>query len=386
MKFKELATLIKQTYKEWSEDKAPRLAAALAYYTAFSLAPILVIVIAIVGIFLERQAVQETVVQQVSALAGPNGEELITNMLTASQNIGNNTLAIIIGVGALLLGASGVFGQLQDAMNTMWEVQPKPSQGIWGLLKSRFLNFSMVIILAFLLLVSLLVSASLSALSSWTLGLFPGFEIIVQALNFVVSLLVITVIFALIFKFVPDAKIAWKDVWLGAAVTALLFTLGKFLIGLYLGNASIADQFGAAGSLVVLLVWVYYSAQISFFGAEFTQVYANMFGSRIRPEEGAVPMTEEARQQQGMPHKAEEQAFPQRRQPGEPGLHPIPVTAVIRREPPIEVRVNTKEYVVLEDKPIRTLAGVILALISITTGYILGVFGGSGHSRNRFNK
>jgi len=295
--------LLRKTLTEWQEDKAPRLAAALAYYTAFSLAPILVIAIAVVGVVFDRQAAREQVVRQINSLAGPQGAELVDSMLNAAQDMGENVLATVFGLLALIFGATGVFGQLQDALNTMWEVAPKPQKGITGFIKKRFFSFTMVVGVGFLLLVSLAISAALSALSEWSVGLLPGLEAVMQGINFVVSLLVITLLFALVFKYVPDAEIAWWDVWLGAGVTALLFTIGKLLIGLYLGNTDVTEGFGAAGALVVILLWVYYSAQISFFGAEFTQVYANAYGSRVVPDEDAVALSEEARLQQGMPRE-----------------------------------------------------------------------------------
>jgi membrane protein len=295
--------LVRKTLTEWQEDKAPRLAAALAYYTAFSLAPILVIAIAVVGVVFDRQAAREQVVRQINSLAGPQGAELVDSMLNAAQDMGENVLATVFGLLALIFGATGVFGQLQDALNTMWEVAPKPQKGITGFIKKRFFSFTMVVGVGFLLLVSLAISAALSALSEWSVGLLPGLEAVMQGINFVVSLLVITLLFALVFKYVPDAEIAWWDVWLGAGVTALLFTIGKLLIGLYLGNTDVTEGFGAAGALVVILLWVYYSAQISFFGAEFTQVYANAYGSRVVPDEDAVALSEEARLQQGMPRE-----------------------------------------------------------------------------------
>lgn len=300
---KKIFTLVKKTIKEWSEDKAARLAAALAYYAAFSLAPILVIAISVASLFFEQKAVQTLVVDQIISLTGEQGGELIVTMLDASRSTESNLLLGLIGIVTLILGATGVFGQIQDAMNTMWEVTPKPGRGIIGMLKDRFLSFTMVVGVGFLLLISLVVSAALSGLESWGVEMFPGFETIVIGVNFVISFTIITVLFALVFKYVPDAEVAWKDVWLGAVVTSGLFSLGKFAIGLYLGNSSVAEQFGPAGSLMILLVWVYYSAQISFLGAEFTQVYANTYGSRVRPAENAIPLTEKAREQQGIPTK-----------------------------------------------------------------------------------
>lgn len=298
---KKIWRLVKRTISEWSEDKAPRLAAALAYYAGFSMAPILVIAIAIASLFYDRQAVQDLVIAQIGGLAGSQGGELIATMLEASRDIGSNSLAIGVSIAALIFGATGVFGQLQDALNTIWEVAPKPGQGILSLVKKRFFSFTMVISVGFLLLISLVLSAALSALASWSMSLFSGLELVLQVVNFIVSLFVITVLFALIFKYVPDADVKQKDVWLGATVTAVLFTLGKAVIGFYLGNSSTVDQFGGAGALVVILLWVYYSAQITFLGAEFTQVYANAYGSRVVPDEDAVSLSKEARAEQGIP-------------------------------------------------------------------------------------
>jgi len=296
-----LIDLFRQTFKEWSEDKAPRLAAALAYYTAFSLAPILVIALWVVNFFIaDTRAGRDLLLDQIGGLAGQSSRELVNGMLEASQVLGGDFVSMAIGIVALILGASGVFLQLQESLNTIWEVAPKPNRGLLGLLKARFLSFGLVLGIGFLLLVSLLLSTLLTALSYWTNGLLPGAEVFMQVVNFLVSFGVITVLFALIFKYVPDAHIRWRDVWLGAAVTALLFSLGKFAIGLYLGNGRAVEQFGAAGSLVVLLLWVYYSAQIIFFGAEFTQVYANQYGKRIVPAAHAVPLTEQDRLQQGL--------------------------------------------------------------------------------------
>ena len=297
--------LIKKTISGWQEDKAPWLAAAMAYYTAFSLAPILIIAIAVVGFFYQQKPAQELVTKQIESLAGFQSGQLLRSMVAASQDMGSNLVATIIGVIALLLGATGVYGQLQGALDTIWEVAPKPNQGIVRMVEQRFFSLAIVFGIGFLLLVSLVISAFLSALNTWSLGLLPNFKIVLQVLNFLVSLLVITFLFALIFKYVPDAKIQWRDVWPGALVTALLFTVGKTLIGLYLGNSRILDQFGAAGSLAVILIWVYYSAQISFLGAEFTQVYANTFGSHVVPDEDAIPITKEARLEQGMPRRSD---------------------------------------------------------------------------------
>ena len=296
--------LVRQTFSQWQKDRAPRLAAALAFYASFSLAPILVIALVIAGLLYDQTAARHLILVQMRALAGSQGEELIRSMLAVSDQLSSNSIATVFGVVILIVAATGVFVQLQDALNTIWEVQPRPGVSILDILRKRLFSFAMVIAVGFLLLVSLIVSAALSAISAWTLGLFPNFEIVLQIVNQVVSFLVITVVFALIFKFVPDADIAWRDVWLGSAVTALLFMIGKFAIGFYIGNSRIAGTFGAASALVVLLVWIYYSAQISFLGAEFTLAYANLYGSRVVPEEHAMPVKEQEREEQGMGEKS----------------------------------------------------------------------------------
>lgn len=283
-----LPNLFKLTYQGWKEDKASRLSAALAYYTIFSLAPLLLIVIAITGLFWEQSSVQAQVMNQVEGLVGAEGRTFVSDLLTSASNPAKGIFATIVGVITLLFGALGVFNELHNSLNTIWEVKEEETKGFLESVKkvvfSRFLSFTMILGIGFLLLVSLVISAGLSAVQETVGNAIPISEILLQIVNLIISVGVITVLFALIFKFLPDAEIAWRDVWLGAFVTALLFSLGKFLIGLYLGNSAVASSFGAAGSLVLLLVWIYYSAQILFFGAEFTQVYANNYGSKIVPE------------------------------------------------------------------------------------------------------
>jgi membrane protein len=294
--------VFKATFSEWSEDKAPRLAAALAYYTLFSLAPLLLVVMFIAGMVFGQEAAQGEITGQLRGLVGEAGAAAIESIVEgARRKPAAGTISTIIGVVTLLIGATGLFGQLQDAMNTIWEVAPKPGRGMWGLIRSRFLSFTMVLGVAFLLLVSLVVTAGLSAAIKYLGDALPGADAVWQAVNLLVSFGVITLLFAMIYKVLPDVKIAWSDVWVGAAATALLFTVGKFLIGLYMGRASPESSYGAAGSLVALLIWVYYSAQILFLGAEFTQVYAKLYGSRIQPAEGAVPVTDEKRAEEGIP-------------------------------------------------------------------------------------
>jgi membrane protein len=282
---KTIFQLLRETFSEWNEDKAPRLAAALAYYTAFSIAPLLVVVIAIASLAWGQEAVRGQLDNQIQGLIGAQAADAVQEILAGANKPSTGVVASIIGVVTLLLGAGGVFYQLKDALNTVWEVPP-PTGGILATIKAQFISFTMVLGIGFMLLVSLVVSAGLSATNDWIGRMLPGGDFVAQLVNLVVSFGVITVLFAMIYKVLPDTEIKWKDVWAGAAVTALLFTIGKFAIGLYLGNSSIASGYGAAGSFVVLLVWIYYSAQILLFGAEFTQVYAKRHGSRIGNEVG----------------------------------------------------------------------------------------------------
>ena len=286
--FSALPNLIKLTYQGWKEDKASRLAAALAYYTIFSLAPMLVIAIAVAGLIWQRDVVQTALMNQIGGLVGGEGAIFVGSLLEGASNPREGILATIIGVITLLFGALGVFNALHDALNTIWEVKEEEVKGVWNSIKkvimNRFLSFTMILGIGFMLLVSLVISAAISAFGTWIGGLLPFQEFILQIINLIISIGVITVFFALIFKILPDANVAWRDVWIGAFVTAVLFSIGKTLIGLYLGSSAVTSSFGAAGSLVLLLLWIYYSAQILFFGAEFTQVYANQLGSRIVPE------------------------------------------------------------------------------------------------------
>src|SRR5579864_4506471 len=281
MKWKSIYLLFKDAGKQWLANKAPRLGAALAFYTIFSLAPLLVIIMALAGLLFGREAVQHHISDQVQSLVGGQGAEAINAMVASANKPRSGIVASVLGIIMLIFGAGGLFGQLQDALNTIWGVEPKPGRGIWGMLQERFLSFSMVLGSAFLLLVSLVVSTALAALG----GAFGDWQhgVIGQIVNTVVDLIVITLLFAMIYKFLPDVKISWKDVWLGAFVTAVLFTIGKVLIGLYLGRSSISSSYGAAGSLAVLLIWLYYASQIFLFGAELTKAYGDHFGSRIVP-------------------------------------------------------------------------------------------------------
>jgi membrane protein len=322
-----LVQLIRETFAEWSEDKAPRLGAALAYYGVFSLAPLLVIAVAVAGLVFDPAEAERAVLSQLGGLVGTSGADLVGTMLAAARKPGAGLVASLLGVVGLVFGAMGAFAQLQDAMNTIWEVKPKPDQGLVGMLRNRIFSLTMVLTVGFLLLVSLVISTALSAVGNWVGGWLPQTEWLLGLINFVISLGAITVLFALMFKYVPDVKMAWSDVWLGAVVTAVLFTVGKTAIGIYLGNAGVTSTYGAAGSLVVLLLWVYYSAQVFFLGAEFTQVYANQYGSRVAPDDDALPISETERQQEGLARDGGKKGQPQ---PGlavagrvAPGLSPV---------------------------------------------------------------
>lgn len=285
--------LLKETFKEWSADRASRLAAALSYYTMFSLAPLLTIVVAIAGFFFDRGTVQEQLTQQIQSLVGEEGAAFAQTALENAHTPGESTslIASIISIVLLLIGATGVFKHLQASLNAIWNVEAKPASATAGFVSKQIVSFAMLLTIGFLLMVSLVLSAGLAALSTYLSGLLPGVDALWQLLNIVLSLAICTVLFALLYKYVPDVRIDWNDVWIGAAITSFLFTIGKFLLGLYLGNSGFSSSYGAAGSVIIILAWVYYSAQILFFGAEFTQVYARRYGSRIRPDAHAVPLT-----------------------------------------------------------------------------------------------
>jgi YihY family inner membrane protein len=275
--------LLKRTYAKWSEDHAPGLGAALSYYTVFSLAPLLMIVIAIAGLVFGQEAVQGQIIGQIQGLVGEESAKTIQSMLEAARKPTAGVLATVIATVMLLFGATGVFAQLQESLNIIWKVEQKPGQGLWKILKDRFLSLIAVLGTGFLLLISLVISAGLSAAGATVAHVLPGPEFVLQILNFLVSFAVVTLLFAMIYKLLPDKPVQWGDVWIGASITSLLFTIGKFFIGLYLGKSDVGVAYGAAGSLVVILIWVYYASQIFLFGAEFTAVYAESRGSQPAP-------------------------------------------------------------------------------------------------------
>lgn len=299
-----LIDLVKKTFKEWGEDKASRLAAALAYYTVFSIPPLLVVGIGIASLFTERAMVEDQLVGQAGSLMGSRGAEAIETILQSAEEPGSSEIIpTLIGFALLLFGASGVFTQLQDAMNTIWDVEADPDRGIMGIIKERFLSFTMVLAIGFVLLVSLMLSTLLTTFGDFVGGLVSDTEILLLIVNFLISFAVIALLFALIFKTIPDVQVAWRDVIVGAILTALMFKIGEYALGFYFDRSDPTSSFGAAGSVILLLLWVYYSAQIMFLGAEFTQVYATDYGSGVRPEAGAVAVTAEAKAKQGIPSK-----------------------------------------------------------------------------------
>jgi membrane protein len=267
MSLKSYWGMVKQAGSEWWNDKAPRLGAALAFYITFSLAPLLVLVVAIAGFAFGREAAAGQLTDQLRDLVGEQGGAAIQSMIANASKPSTGVIATVTSAVVLLFGAAGLFGQLQDALNTIWEVNP-PGGGIWAIIKRRFLSFSMVLGTSFLLLASLVVSTALSAITRWIDG---G---VAQIGHFLLSFFIITALFAMLFRFLPDTEVSWRNVWFGAFVTSLLFNIGKHLIGLYLGRSAVGSAFGAAGSLAVLLTWLYYSAQIFLFGAELTKAHS----------------------------------------------------------------------------------------------------------------
>jgi membrane protein len=272
----------------------------LAYYSIFSIGPLLAIVVGLAGLAFGSDSVRHEIEKQLQAILGESSAKTVESMM-AAQKKGTSLITTIIGLVVLLFGAAGVFGQLQDSLNTIWEVKTKPGAGFWNMVRNRFLSFSMVLGIGFLLLVSMALSAALSALTSHFGNSVPIAGWLAHVLDFAISFGVVTVLFGMIFKYLPDVHVPWSKVWIGAVGTTMLFTIGKILLGIYLGRQSTSSTYGAAGSVILILMWVYYASVILFVGAEFTQVYARRGGAVVRPRHYAVPVTEEERAQQGMP-------------------------------------------------------------------------------------
>ena len=284
-KLGEALVLLKHTILEWWNDNTFRLAAALAFYTIFSIAPVLLIAVGIASLFLSREKAVQQIVHEVQRMTGPQGASAIRQVLESSAGIGKGAWAIAVGLATLFVGASVVFAELQAALNRIWDVQTPVRRGfVLDYIFDWLRSFSIALGVGFLLLVSLVFSAAVGGLQDYLMQWMPSVPWLWQAANLGISFILIGFMFAMIYKYLPDAEIAWREVWIGAAVTSFLFNFGKYLIGLYLGRAAIGSSFGAAGSFAVFLIWIYYSALISFFGAEFTQVYARRHGARIQPE------------------------------------------------------------------------------------------------------
>jgi membrane protein len=285
-----IISLFKQTFNEWLEDKAPQLGAALAYYTVFSLAPLILLLLAIVGALFrsDPSGVWTRITEQMGYFLDHSALEIVQQIVQKAAQPNKSAVATIIGIALALFGASGVFGQLQDALNTVWGVKAKPGLGIRGFLRSRFLSFTMVGGVCFLLLVSLVIEGLLKGFSHYVQTHVSGGLTLALSIYLIFDACIVVLVFAMIFKFLPDVKLRWSDVWVGSILTAVLFVIGKWALGLYLGSGAASSAYGAASSLITLLLWIYYSSQILLFGAEFTQVYARRFGAPVAPDDYAV--------------------------------------------------------------------------------------------------
>lgn len=299
--------LLKDAVRGWVEHRAQRLGASLAFYTTLALAPLSIIAVAVAGYFFGAEAARGEIVDQIDHLVGQQGAIAVEELIHKASEPHQSRLATLISIVLLVIGATGVFAELKDSLDVIWEVKRKPGLGIWAMAKTQLLAFAVVIGTGFLLLVSLVLTATLTAFSQWLGQWLPGTLWTAYVLDLLISFLIITLLFTLIFKLLPDVTVSWKDVWIGSVFTAVLFMVGKFLIGIYIGSASIGSIYGAAGSLVIVLVWTYYSSQILFFGAELIRAYAKYFDpAQIVPTELAVPMTDMELAKQGMPQPPEE--------------------------------------------------------------------------------
>jgi membrane protein len=298
----------KTAVEEWLGEGPFDLAAALAYYTLFSLSPLLIVLTGIVGLLAGESTAQNYVYSSLNGLVGEQSARAALEIMRRASYDNGGLIATVVGIGLLLFGAGGVVGQLQSSLNTIWGVKTSKQNGIWAIVRARFVSYAMLLAIGFLLLVSLVVSTAVSAFSNYLGALLPGIEVIWPVIDIVISFSFVTVLFALIYKFLPDVRIDWKDVWVGAALTAFFFSVGKLLISLYLGKSAVAAPYGAAGSLVTILLWVYYSSLVFFFGAEVTRVYATQYGSGLRPTEIAAPTPDGEKKEQKIVQKNPEAA------------------------------------------------------------------------------
>jgi membrane protein len=287
---KVVVDLFRQTVQEWIDDGAPQLGAALAYYSVFSLAPMVLLLISVIGVLFrdDPAGAWSKITEQMSYFLDKSAVEMVQQIARQVSSPAKTALGSVIGFALALFGATGVFGQLQTSLNTIWGVKAKPGGGIWGFIRSRFLSFALLAGLGFLLLISLVIEAVIKGFSHYLQSVLPGALTIIIPIYLTFDFVIVTALFAMIFKVLPNATTRWRDVWVGAALTAFLFLIGKWALGIYLGSGTAASAYGAASSLITLLLWVYYSSQILLFGAEFTQVYANMCGAAIKPDKYAI--------------------------------------------------------------------------------------------------
>ncbi len=323
-------TLVKTATSSWVDDYAPSMGAALSYYTVFSLAPLLLIVVSVAGLVFGEDAVRGALFAQLRGLMGDDAAKAVQGLLASVNKPTQGIIGTVVGIALLLFGATTVFGELQDSLDRIWRAPARTKGGLWTLLRARLLSFGMILGLAFLLMVSLVLGAGIAALGKWWGPAFGGWETLLQIVNLLVGFGLTTLVFAMIYKLMPRVKVQWHDVWLGALVTSLLFTIGKFLIGLYVGKSGVASGFGAAGSLIVVFIWVYYSAQIFLLGAEFTWVYAKTLGS-LRSAEGVGEVAQKAAGTDGIPARSKDPKAPA---PASAGAGPRGRPARGRADPP----------------------------------------------------
>ena len=304
-RLKEIPSLLKETYKGWIDDEPFDLSAVVAYYSIFSLPALLIIIVTIAGMAFGRDAVQNQITGQIGGMIGQDSAKDVQAMIANSYKQGNSTIALVVGVATLLFGATGVFMALQKSLNRVWDVKTDPKKsGIKTMVKTRAISFGIILAIGFLLLISLVLTTGLTAVSDWVAARMPEFVLyIFYVINFLVTLAIITLLFALLFRFLPDVKIEWRSVWVGAAITALLFTIGKFALAFYFGAAEPGSTYGAAGSVILILLWVSYSCLILFFGAEFTQAYAKRYGHSIEPNKSAIRLGEDTNTSQARAHE-----------------------------------------------------------------------------------
>ena len=318
-------TLVKSAVSSWIDDYAPSMGAALSYYTVFSLAPLLLIVVSVAGLVFGEDAVRGALFSQLQGLMGEDAAKAVQGLLASVNKPSKGILGTVAGIALLVFGATTVFGELQDSLDRIWRAPARKKGGLWALLRARLLSFGMILVLAFLLMVSLVFGAAIAALGKWWGPAFGSWELLLQAVNLLVSFGLATAVFAMIYKLMPRVHVQWHDVWIGALVTSLLFTIGKFLIGLYIGKSGVASGFGAAGSLVIVFIWVYYSAQIFLLGAEFTWVYAKTLGS-LRSREGVGEVEQKTAQARPVPSRGADAPAP----PAAPGAGDAPDAAAAR--------------------------------------------------------